>query len=216
MSDAEGVIATIHETFGRNDYPGDGFLQGSFDGSEPYEEVGAFKGRADWAEIEPEFLDAHYVALSFFSEAGLRYFLPAYLIADVRGRLLTADPLFHLTQGFTDQAVEHPVGGRVFVRRSGRSCLINPRRYGAATWYDHARYHLSVFTREEAGAIVAYLEWKRGSETIGERDRQAIDGALASFWRERARTAPTAASLAEHLAEERDYVEAISAARGRS
>jgi hypothetical protein len=216
MSDGEGVVATIREAFGRNDYPGDPFLQGSFDGSEPYEEVGAFRGRVDWAGIEPEFLDAHYVALSFFSEAGFRYFLPAYLIADVRGRLLTADPLFHLTQGFTDHAVEHPVGGRVFVRRSGRSRLINPRRYGAATWYDHARYRLSVFTREEAGAIVAYLDWKRSAEATGERDRQAIDGALASFWRERTRTAPSAAALAEHLVEERVYVDAISAARGSS
>jgi hypothetical protein len=216
MSDGEAVIATIREAFGRNDYPGDPFLQGSFDGEEPYEEVGAFRGRVDWAGIDPEFLDAHYVALNFFSEAGLRYFLPAYLIADVRGRLLTADPLPGLVTGFTDRSVEHPVGGRVFVRRWGGSRFINPRRYGAATWSDLARYRLAIFTREEASAIVAYLEWKRGSESVGELDRQAIDAALASFWRERARAAPSAASLAEYLTEEREYVNALSAQRGES
>lgn len=46
-------------------------------------------------------LDAHYSALSFFSEAAFRFFFPAYLIADLRGELRTADPLFHLTGGFS-------------------------------------------------------------------------------------------------------------------
>ncbi len=33
------------------------------------------------------------------------------------------------------------------------------------TWHDHARCQLSVFTREEAGAIVAYLEYKRDADS---------------------------------------------------
>ena len=58
----------------------------------------------------PWFLDAGYDALSFFSEGGFRYFLPAYLIADLEDRLQTADPVFHLTNGFSDKVVDIPAG----------------------------------------------------------------------------------------------------------
>jgi hypothetical protein len=212
VPDGEVVVAAIRDAFARSAHPGDAVLQGSFDGDEPYEEVGAFKGTADWASLEPEFLDAHAAALSFFSEAGFRYFLPAFLIADVRGRLQAAEPVFHLTNGFTDQSYEERVGGRVFVRRWGKTALINPRRYGAMTSLDYARYRLSVFTREEAVAIVAYLKWKRASDDAASaRERPLIDAALDGFWLERARSAPTAERLEQHLAEERAFVAAITA-----
>jgi hypothetical protein len=85
---------------------------------------------------------------------------------------------------------------------------MNPRRYGAMTSYDYARYRLSIFTREEAGAIVAYLEFKRDADP-DVIDRKAIDAALVSFWLERARTAPDAQSLGRHIAEQEEYLAAI-------
>src|SRR5829696_426301 len=209
MSDKETVIEKIQRAFAENDYPGGRFLQGSFEGCEPYDEVGPFEKVEDWRNLEASFLDGHATALSFFSEAGFRYFLPAYLIADLRGQLQTADPLFHLTHGFSDWTTEVPAGDRTLVIRHGRSAFVNPRRYGAMTSYDYARYRLSVFTREEANAIVAYLEFKRDSDP-DVIDRKAIDEALDSFWLERARTAPRAASLAQHLAEYEEYLAAIS------
>ncbi len=74
----------------------------------------------------------------------------------------------HIRQAFHD--TEHP--GDAFCReatraasrvsRSHRSSVSpigrNSIRYGAMTWHDHVRCRLSVFTREEAQAIVAYLE----------------------------------------------------------
>ena len=77
------------------------------------------------------------------------------------------------------------------------------------TSYDYARWRLSVFTREEANAIVAYLEFKRDLDP-DVIDRKAIDAALHSFWSERARTAPQARSLEQHIAEQQDYLAAIS------
>ena len=77
------------------------------------------------------------------------------------------------------------------------------------TSYDYARCRLSVFTREEANAIVAYLEFKRDSDP-DVIDKTAIDAALTSFWLERARTAPLAESLEQHLAEQEEYLAAIS------
>jgi hypothetical protein len=209
MYDRDAVITLIHGSFGANEFPGDPFLQGSFEGCEPFDEVGPFRGRSDWRALDAPFLDGHGAALSFFSEAAFRFFLPAYLVADLREELLSADPLFHLTHGFSETAVRVPVAGRVFVRRSGRSVYINPRRYGAMTAYDHACYRLSVFPREEAAVIVAYLEHKRADDTYGD-DTERIDGALDLFWRERARSAPTQEDLARHLAAERELFEAIN------
>ena len=208
MSDREAVVEEIQRAFAQNEHPGGRFLQGSFEGCEPYEEVGPFENVEDWRRIDADFLDGHANALSFFSEAGFRYFLPAYLISDLRGKLQTAGPLFHLTHGFSDWTTEVPAGERTFEIRHGGSAFINPRRYGAMTSYDYARYRLSVFTREEATAIVAYLEFKRDLDP-DVIDKTAIDAALDSFWLERAQTAPQATSLDQHIAEQEEYLAAI-------
>src|SRR3712207_5078755 len=92
--------------------------------------------------------------------------------------------------------------------RQGRLAFINPRRYGAATSYDYARYRLSVFTREEASAIVSYLKYKRDfDEDVVEQGD--IDAALDSFWLEREQKAPLAASLERYIAEQEEYLAAI-------
>ena len=57
-------------------------------------------------------------------------------------------------------------------------------------------------------AIVAYLEFKRDLDP-NVIDRKAIDAALKSFWLERARTAPQARSLEQHIAEQQAYLAAI-------
>lgn len=210
MNEQETVIQAIYAAFGRNDYPGDQFLQGSFEGGEPYEAVESFKGLTDWQTISPELLDNCYTALSFFSEVGLRFFLPAYLVADVQDALQTADPLLVLVHGFSEVSVEHQIGAGLMVRRSGRSVLLNPRRYGAMTFYDYARWRLSIFSREEAQAIVAYLQYRRDTDPY-HLHTEAIEAALTSFWRERATHAPTAKELQRHLSEETAYLAAISA-----
>jgi hypothetical protein len=208
VSGKEAVIKKIYDAFSGNEFPDVAFLQGSFEGCEPYEEVGPFRDKRDRKGIKADFLDAHESALYFFSEAGFRFFLPAYLIADLNDQLSIADPLFHLTHGFYDITVSIPKKDRVFVIRSGKSELLNPRRYGALTSYNYARYRLSVFTREEASAIVAYLKYKRDFDPdVIEKER--IDAALGLFWLERERTAPLAESLKKHIAEQEEYLAAI-------
>jgi hypothetical protein len=208
MHAADEVIARIRAGFAGSEYPGDAWLLGTDEGSEPAEEVGPFIGRRRWEDVEPTTLDAHHAALSFFSEAGFRFFLPAFLVADLRGHLQTADPLGHLTGGFHDGSAVIPAGGESFVRPFGESTLVNPRRYGAMTMGDHARFRLSIFSREEAGAIVSYLEYKRDREPI-EALRAPIVAALDKYWRERAARAPTTAGLRAHVASELEFVEAL-------
>ncbi len=50
----------------------------------------------DWSAIPVADLDRYYSSLSFFDADGMRFHLPAYLVADLEGSLQTADVLFHL------------------------------------------------------------------------------------------------------------------------
>lgn len=214
MPDKAYVIAMIREGFRETDHPGDAFLQGSTEGCEPGESVAPFKGAVKWQDVDPAILDSHYTALSFFSEGGFRYFLPAFLIADLEERLQTADPIFHLTHGFSDKVVRLPAGERTHEKLIGKSEFVNPRRYGAMTWQDHALCKLSVFTREEACAIVAYLEYKRDRDAHG-LAADDINAALDSFWRDRAARAPEQNALRAHVEAERRYVQDIQELHGK-
>ena len=151
------LIEVIREAFSQTDHPGDGFLHGSREGDDAFEAVEPFRGHTDWSTVDPAILDENYDALSFLSEGGFRFFLPAFLIADLNGLLETADAVFHLASSFHDTTVNVPIGDQVFEKRIGKSALLNPRRFGAMTFEDYARFRLSVFTREEAAAIVAYI-----------------------------------------------------------
>jgi hypothetical protein len=167
--DAQAVKAIIRAAFERVEYPGDWCLRGSNEGDEPYLLEQEFKGKADWRALDPAFLDqapdGYGSALSFFSDEAFRFYLPAYLIADVDGRLESANPVFHLTHGLTD---------------NGRSEKVNPRRYGERTWFEAASHKLAVFDQAQAAAIVAYLEFKWEADEI---ERDSVDQALANFWR---------------------------------
>jgi hypothetical protein len=212
MQDKQHLIELIQRAFRDTQHPGDAFLQGSHEGCEPAEATSAFQGIAHWTQVDPSILDSSYTALSFFSDGGFRHFLPAYLIADVHGHLQTADPVFHLTNGFFDQRIRVPDGSRSIEKRIGKSAFVNPRRYGAMTWHDFARCKLAVFTREEADAIVGYLEWRRECDA-SDIERQEIDAALDGFWRIQAREAPTQAALERHIKEEAEHLKQLNSRR---
>lgn len=209
MKDPVLLAASIREAFRETEHPGDSFLAGSTEGCEPAEAIAPFLGCSGWSEVQPSVLDAQYTALSFFSEGGFRYFLPAYLIADVAGQLDSADPVFHLTNGFSDRRIQLPTKGRVFEKVIGKSAFVNPRRYGAMTWYDHARCRLSVFTKEESAAIVAYLEYKRDADPQGPQAGD-ITAALELFWYDRALHAPDHPRLQQQVREEAEYLGDLS------
>ena len=82
---------------------------------------------------------------------------------------------------------------------------MNPKRYGAMTFADYARYRLSVFTREEARAIVAYLNYSQETDTHGINTPQIVE-ALNAFWLDRAAHAPSEESLKTHLREESEFI----------
>lgn len=206
------LIELIREAFAETEHPGDGFLLGSREGDDGFEAIAPFRGVTDWSTIDPAVLDEHYDALSFFSEGGFRFFLPAFLVADINDRLQTADAVFHLAGSFHDTTVRVPVGDQVLEKRIGKSVFVNPRRYGAMTFEDYARFRLSVFTREESTAIVAYLEYRR--DLPNAVDVADITAALDLFWRDRAAHGPAGSDLAEHLSAEAQFMGEVAAEGG--
>ncbi len=70
-----------------------------------------------------------------------------------------------------------------------------------------------MFTREEVEAIVAYLEYRLETDAATV-DHLAIEPALVSFWRTRARAALAAQDLARYLVEEDELAQAIRAMQG--
>jgi hypothetical protein len=169
----DAIEAEIRRAFASVERPGNWALRGSDEGEEPFRVEAAFADKDDWRSLDAAFLDAApdglASALSFLSDEAFRYFLPAYLIADLRGRLDRVDPVFHLCHAFADDRRHQPV---------------NPRRYGARTWFDVASHRMSAFTADEARAIAAYLRWREDKDDL---DRQAIEQAVRSYWSTRTR-----------------------------
>jgi hypothetical protein len=145
-------------------------LANSREGNEPLLVERDFRDKTDWRVLSPEFLDSapdgYASALSFFSDEALRFYLPAYLIADLRGQLNRADVLFHLTHGLDDES---------------RSKLLNPLRYGNRTWFDAISHRLSIFDAAQAAAIVRYLEHKIDVAEL-ELERRSARQALDNYW----------------------------------
>jgi hypothetical protein len=172
MVDKEKLKEEIRAAFLHFAYPGDWCLRGSHEGDEPYQVEEEFKGKHDWRTLDAKFLDQApdglASALSFFSDEAFHFYLPAYLIADIDGLLEETDVVFHLTHGLDD---------------SSAGMQVNPQRYGERTWRDEARYQFSMFTREEAAAIVGYLIFKRDADPY---DRETIEQALRNYWYGRA------------------------------
>lgn len=175
MTTPETVKAQIREAFAASHYPGDHRLRGSDEGYEPFDLEREFRGRRDWQSLSPDFIDRApkglATALTFFSHEAFRFYLPAYLIADIDGRLESSDPVFHLIHG---------------LERSSANETVNPRRFGNKTWREYATQRFAGFTAKQVAAIVAYLTFKRDLNNTAASTRREIDDALRGYWHKRA------------------------------
>jgi Family of unknown function (DUF6714) len=174
VTDSEALKAQIRKAFADVDYPGDWCLRRSDEGIEPYSLEEEFRGKRDKEALDAEFVDMApdglSSALSFFSDEAFRFYLPAYLIADIDGKLQRVDPIFFLLHGLDESTSKERV---------------NPARYGDRTWFDVARYKFAMFTRDQARAIFAYLRFGWQKEVCPE-SRKEISEALRNYWLERA------------------------------
>ncbi|MEO0455177.1 MAG: DUF6714 family protein [Cyanobacteria bacterium P01_A01_bin.114] len=162
--------AKIRAAFADVERPPHWCITDSNEGDEPASLRQEFAEVPDWASLSTTFLDqapnGYGSALSFFSDEAFRYYLPAFVIADLDDALDRTDPVFHLTHGLGASATKR----------------INPRRYGDRTFGDAARHRFSLFTPEQCAAIAAYLRYKADQDEFA---ASSIEPALASYWLQR-------------------------------
>jgi hypothetical protein len=163
------LIHKIEKAFANAECPGESNLTDSTYGEEPAELVEAFRNKHNWKALEPAFLDQAPgewgSALSFFSAEALRFYLPAYLIADIRGALKRSDPATRLCTFLTPQMENRKIA----------------RVWGGGTMGEHARNEFECFDSAQVSAIVSYLWWKLESEGYN----PTIEQALENYWIER-------------------------------
>ena len=164
----------IQNAFHELTYPGDWCLRDSNEGNEPYLVEQEFAGKTDWTQLDREFLDqapgGYSSALAFFSDEAFRFYIAAYMIADIEGGLSAVNPAFYLTHGLTNK---------------NKNKKVNERRYGSRTWYEASSHRFSTFDKMQCSAIIKYLEWKSSRDSY---DAPDIKQAINNFWRSRAET----------------------------
>ena len=146
-------------------------LVDSFQGTEPARVVACFRDEPDWTALRPGWLDSVPdglgSALSFLSPAAIRFYIPAYMTADLGGGLHSVDPTFSLVHGFDDLS---------------RDARIRPR--GETTWTDFSRARWDGLSPRQAAAVSRYLEWRALRD--GPVLSAGIVQALGCYWYRRA------------------------------
>ncbi len=169
MTAEAALIATIEAAFADVAHPGVDALTDSTYGEEPAALVAAFATLTERTQLDSAMLDlapdGWASALAFFSARALRFYLPAYLIADLRGELSHCDPVTRLCVFVTPQAASQHLAAV----------------HGGGTMGAHARADFAIFAPAEVRAIVAYLWW-RLDRNSGD---PIIEQALEYYWLER-------------------------------
>ncbi len=158
----------IGEAFADTPYPGDDKLCGSSQGDEGAGYAMDFRG-VTWQSAHPELLHLSGAAWSFLSPSGLRYFVPAFLLANLlsneTGFPLGA-PVGNLTHYFTDTT-------------ENRSHVENRRN--SIDWRAYLVSRFAPFSQRERIAIIHYLEFQAKYEY--EDEAPEINQALENYWR---------------------------------
>ncbi|MEM6484527.1 MAG: DUF6714 family protein [Pseudomonadota bacterium] len=166
MVDTQTLITQILEAFAEVRFPGDDNLAINTYGDEAPALIAEFTGKDDWRSLDPKFLDqapdGWANALCFFSAAARQFYLPAYLIADLREQLEEQDPAFILTTSLTPNADRERIA----------------RIWGGGTMGERARESFDFYSSAQAQVIVDYLFWK-----LEDRWYDAgIEHALEHYW----------------------------------
>ena len=162
----DDLITKIVLAFQNVTFPGDEQLTDSSYGEEPDALVRDFAGKDDWQALDSKFLDQSPegwgTALSFFSDRALQFYLPAFLIADLKGELYTADPTGRLCLSLTPQSEKQKIA----------------KVWGGGTIGEHARETFSLFTDDQVEAVVEYLLWRCGQKS----SNLIIEHSLEHYW----------------------------------
>lgn len=171
MATKDELIQLIKEAFRGNRYPGDNCLRNSDQGDEPYLLEEEFKGKTNWEYLNSEFLDQapddFSTALSFFSDEAFHFYIPAYLIADIKEELESTDVAWYLCHDFEEDYRDKKI-------------------HGNQTWSDYGQKRFSTFSETEVKAVIAYLEFKKENyDEWDNSERKTVTQALDFYWKKR-------------------------------
>jgi hypothetical protein len=178
MPEVDALKNLIRQAFADVSYPGDGNLVAHANYGDEYTFTKeAFRGRDDWRTLEWEFLDdapdGYSSALSFFMPEAFRFYLPAYLLADLDKQLERVKPYFHLYYGLTDADHSRP---------TNRKTRQEARLRGGQTRFEARSQDFANFTPAQVDAVVAYLHYKLKELSPYDSSRESIIQALQSYW----------------------------------
>lgn len=164
------LITQIQTAFAQVPHCGNHNITNSYDDTETIALKNEFKDKTNWQNLDSTFLDqapdGFSSALSFFTKEAFRFYLPAYLLADIRQQLQCVDVVFHLTHGLTNSAKYNE---------------LKIHNQPKTTWYESTKNKFAIFLPPEKQAITAYLQYKKLYAEF-ESDKQDIDEALHNYW----------------------------------
>lgn len=160
----KALIEKITLAFSATNYPGDDYIIEPSYGDEPLLVHHHFRGQNEWQKLTPEWMDLDG-ALSFFSDNAFRYYLPAFMIADINAVLQLNDPVVRLCWPLTEQVQSKKIA----------------QSYGSLTIGEKARNCFDAFTPEQAYAIVDYLKYKLEHDKFNFTLQQGLE----NYWLKR-------------------------------
>lgn len=158
------LIQKISDSFSEVEFPGNDNLVGQSYGDEPVLVRNHFFGHSDWKILTHEFLDVDG-ALSFLSDEAFRFYIPAFMIADINGQLDYNSPAFRLCWSVTPQSENDKIA----------------EIWGGGTMGEKAKKCFDQFSKEQVSAIVSYLYWSLSQD----ENNCTIEQALENYWIQR-------------------------------
>lgn len=161
QSDKQELIQKIVTAFSDAEFPGNDNLVNNSYGEEPTLFRVHFFGQNNWNTLSPEFIDFDG-ALSFFSDEAFRFFLPAFMIADINEQLNFNNPAVRLCWAVTPQSENKKIA----------------EVYGGGSIGERAKACFNKFSVEERNAVVSYLQWK----LVKDENDLTVAQALKNYW----------------------------------
>lgn len=160
-SNKKELIQKINTAFLEREFPGNNQLVNNSYGEEPALVRNHFFEQSNWNLLSPEFIDFDG-ALSFFSDEAFRFYIPAFMIADLNEQLNFNNPAVRLCWSVTPQSENKKIA----------------KVFGGKTIGELAKACFNEFSVEEKNAIISYLQWK----LVKDENDLIIAQALTNYW----------------------------------
>lgn len=165
MTNPSELLLAIHEVFPARRPKGLALATRGVD-IEPIQARREFIDKDDWTLLNDQWLDKNGILYLFLSKEAQRFYLPAFLTADIRTGLQSFDPRWHLIDWLVAPDRLKPVGGWFKDPKS-------PFEHGLECW--------TPLAPNQASVVVEYLRWKAALDPELPSSMRTED-ALEMYW----------------------------------